>query len=104
VRVRTGTLNVGSMTGRGREVVDLMVRRKIQVLCVQETRWKGNSARELGDGYKLFYSGSDDKGRNLVGIVLDKDLKNNVLCVNRRNDRIISLKIQLEEIELNMRR
>jgi len=96
------TLNVGPMTGRRREVVDLMVRRKIQVICVQETRWKGNSARELGDGYTFFYSGSDDRGRNGVRIGLDKDLKNNFLCVNRKNDRIISLKIQLEEIELNI--
>ena len=41
VQVRVGTLNVGSMTGRGRELADLMERRKVGVLCVQETRWKG---------------------------------------------------------------
>jgi Exonuclease III len=41
VSLRVGTLNVGSLTGRGREVADLMSRRKIQILCVQETRWKG---------------------------------------------------------------
>ena len=40
-----GTLNVGSMTGRGRELVDLMERRKVGVLFVQETRRKGNQAR-----------------------------------------------------------
>ena len=40
VRVRVGTLNVGTMTGRGREVADLMERRKVGVLCVQETRWR----------------------------------------------------------------
>ena len=34
VRVRVGTLNVGSMTGRGRELADLMERRKVGVLCV----------------------------------------------------------------------
>ena len=42
------TLNVGTMTGRGREVVDVMERQRIDVLCVQETRWKGQKARELG--------------------------------------------------------
>ena len=42
VRVRVGTLNEGSMTGRGRELADMMERRKVGVLCVQETRWKGN--------------------------------------------------------------
>ena len=45
VRVRVGTLNVGTMTGRGSELADLMERRKVGVLCVQENRWKGNTAK-----------------------------------------------------------
>ena len=43
VRVRVGTLNVGSMTGRGREWAE-------KGMSVQESRWKGNKASELG-GY-----------------------------------------------------
>lgn len=35
------SLNVGMMTGRGREVVDVMERNMAEVLSVQETRWKG---------------------------------------------------------------
>ena len=38
VRVRVGKLNVGTMAGRGRGLADLMERRKVGVLCVQETR------------------------------------------------------------------
>ena len=38
ILVRVGTLNVGTMTGRGRELADLMERGKMGVLCVQETR------------------------------------------------------------------
>ena len=68
VRVRVGRLNVGSMTGRGRELGDLMERRKMGVLCVQETRWKGNKARRLGGDCKLFYSDEYERGRNGVGI------------------------------------
>ena len=45
VQIRVGSLNISSMTGRRREVADLIVRRKIGVLCVQETRWKGNKLR-----------------------------------------------------------
>ena len=41
------TLNVGTMTGRGREVLDVMERKKIDVLCKQETRWKGQKAQEM---------------------------------------------------------
>ena len=50
--IRIATLNVGSMTGRGQEVVDFMERRKIKIMCVQETKWKGSKARELGNGFK----------------------------------------------------
>ena len=71
--VRIGTLNVGSMTGRSRELADLMMRRRINILCVQETRWKGNKARELGEGCKLIYGGANDQGRNGVGIILDNE-------------------------------
>jgi len=35
-----------------------MQRRKINALCIQEMKWTGQSARELGDGYKVFYSGN----------------------------------------------
>ena len=65
---RVGSLNVGCMTGRSREVADVMKRRKINILCVQETRWRGNKARNLGEGYKLFYSGANKEGRGGLGV------------------------------------
>ena len=102
VKLRIGTLNVGTMTGKGRELVDLMERRKIGVLCVQETRWKGNKARELGEGYKLFYSGANEEGRNGVGIVLSKELKESLIGVNRKSDRIMSLKLGLGATVVNI--
>ena len=100
--VRIGTLNVGTMNGRGREVSDMMERRKIQILLVQETRWIGNKAKEIGAGYKLFYSGGNAQGRNGVGIILAKELKNNVLEVKRRNDRLMKMKIVLDGEVLNV--
>ena len=51
------TLNVGTMTGRGEEVVGIVERKKIDILCVQETRWMGQKAQETGNGYKLYYVG-----------------------------------------------
>ena len=53
VELRVGTLNVGTMSGKGGEIVDMMERRKIDILCVQETKWKGSKARSMGRGYKL---------------------------------------------------
>ena len=68
--IRIATLNVGIMTGRGQEVVDIMERRKINIMCVQETKWNGSKARELGSSFKLFYIGEDGR-RNGVGIILN---------------------------------
>ena len=98
--MRVGTLNIGSMTGRGREVADMMKRRRVDILCVQETRWKGEKARELGDGYKLYFSGANKEGRNGVGIVVSEGLKDKVLEVFRRNDRIMKMRLSLGEEQI----
>jgi len=74
-----------------------MVRRKIWVLCVQETRWKGNKAKELREGCKLIYSGTNRKGRNRIGIVLFKEVKDSLVGVNRRKDRVMSIKLCFDE-------
>ena len=70
-RMRIATLNIGTMTGKGREIVDMMERRKIDVACVQEVRWKSERAREVGDGYKIYYVG-EQSGRNGVGVIVSK--------------------------------
>ncbi|KAK3569563.1 hypothetical protein QTP86_001258 [Hemibagrus guttatus] len=48
-----------------------MERRKVDILCVQETRWKGSKACSIGAGFKLFYYGVDSK-RNGVGCELEE--------------------------------
>ncbi|KAK3549540.1 hypothetical protein QTP86_003633 [Hemibagrus guttatus] len=66
--------------GKGRELADMMERRRVDILCVQETRWKGSKARSIGAGFKLFYYGVDSK-RNGVGVVLKEEFVRNVLEV-----------------------
>ena len=53
IKLKIATLNVGAMTGKGREVADLIERRGVDILCVQETRWKGEKARCIGGEYKM---------------------------------------------------
>ena len=69
------------MTGKSREVADTMERRKIDLACVQKTKWKGAKAREIGGGFKLFYNGGNNK-RNGVGIIVKKEWQDNILKVN----------------------
>ncbi|KAK3572267.1 hypothetical protein QTP86_029691 [Hemibagrus guttatus] len=78
-----------------------MERRKVDILCVQETRWKGSKARSIGAGFKLFYYGVDSK-RNGVGVVLKEEFERNVLEVKRVSDRVMSLKLEIEGVMLNV--
>ncbi|KAK3515161.1 hypothetical protein QTP70_008184 [Hemibagrus guttatus] len=88
-------------SGKGRELADMMERRKVDILCVQETRWKGSKARSIGAGFKLFYYGVDSK-RNGVGVVLKEEFVRNVLEVKRVSDRVMSLKLEIEGVMLNV--
>ncbi|XP_061621461.1 uncharacterized protein LOC133474126 [Phyllopteryx taeniolatus] len=101
LELNVGTLNVGTMTGKSRELVDMMIRRKVDILCVQETRWKGSKARSLGAGFKLFYHGVDGK-RNGVGVILKEELAKNVLEVKRVSDRVMRLKFEIEGVMCNV--
>ncbi|KAF7641145.1 hypothetical protein LDENG_00292100, partial [Lucifuga dentata] len=101
--MRVGTLNVGTMTGKARELADMMQRRKVDILCVQETRWKGSKARSLGAGFKLFYHGVDGK-RNGVGVILKEEFVRNVHSdtVLQYNVRVMSLKLEIEGVMFNV--
>ena len=66
----------------------MMVKRKVDILCVQETRWNGSKARNIGDGCKTFYHG-DDGRRNEVGVILKEDYIERVLEVKRVSDRMM---------------
>ncbi|KAK3545555.1 hypothetical protein QTP70_008158 [Hemibagrus guttatus] len=78
-----------------------MERRKVDILCVQETRWKGSKACTIGAGFKLFYYGVDSK-RNGVGVVLKEEFVRNVLEVKKVSDRVMSLKLEIEGVMLNV--
>jgi exonuclease III len=56
-----------------------MIRWRVNILCVQETKWKGQKAKKVEDtGFKLWYTGNTST-KNGVGIVLDKSLKDGVV-------------------------
>ena len=66
------------MLGLARELVDMMQRRKVNILFVQETRWKGREARSLEARLKMFYHGVDGK-TNGVRVILNEEFVRNVL-------------------------
>ncbi|CAG5055902.1 unnamed protein product [Parnassius apollo] len=99
LKVRFATLNVGTLTGKTKELASFFKRRRVDFICLQETRWTGSKARNIGEGYKLMYVGAKH-GRNGVAIAVKEDHLENILEVNRINDRLMSIKVLVEETTL----
>ncbi|XP_071729258.1 uncharacterized protein [Rutidosis leptorrhynchoides] len=96
VRIRAGSWNVGTLTGKRYELVETLRKRKVDILCVQETRWKVRGAAKIKD-YKLWFSGSR-VARNGVGIMIGLPYNENVVDVSRRSDRIMSVRLVIQEV------
>ncbi|XP_028787952.1 uncharacterized protein LOC114743922 [Neltuma alba] len=65
--IRFCTWNIRTLNEKSIEVVGVMKDRRINILCLQETKWTGEVATEL-EGYKPIGKVS---ARNGVGIVVD---------------------------------
>ena len=67
-KFRVGTFNVNTLRGRVCEVVETLSRRKVDVCCIQETRYRGGSCRTIkgkDTRYKLYWSGND---KSIAGV------------------------------------
>ena len=98
--MRVGTINIGTLNGKSREIADLMDRRRLDILCLQETRWKGEKSKDLAGGHKLIYIG--ETGRNGVAIVLSNDIRGKLVQVNRKSERVISVKLSERKTNLTV--
>ena len=57
-------------------------RRRLEVLCIQETHWKGDRARTMMGGYQLLHAGGDGRS-NGVGIIVSEQISKTVVRVER---------------------
>jgi hypothetical protein len=90
------------LTSKLREVVDTMIRRRVNILCIQETKWKGQEAKEVEDtGFKPWYTGNTST-KNGIGIVLNKSLKDEVVDIKRQGDRVILVKLLVGDLVFNV--
>ena len=84
--------------------MDAAVRRRVNILCIQETKWKGQKAKEVDNtGFKLWYIGTTSN-KNRVGVLIDKNkiLKDGAVEVRRQGDRIILVKLVIRDMVLNV--
>ena len=94
-KFRVGTLNVNTLRGRVCEVVETLSRRKVDVCCIQETRYRGGNCRIIkgkDTRYKLYWSGND-KGTAGVGVFVAEEWIEKVFEVQRVCDRILLVKL-----------
>ena len=85
-------MNVGSLLGMSREVVDMFERRRVDIGCSQEVRYRDQGTRVYGgeEKYKFWWIGSEE-GRNGLGIMVNDDLVEEVIKVKRLNDRMMKI-------------
>jgi exonuclease III len=93
---------VGLLTGKLREVVDTIIRQRVNILCIQEMKWKGQKENEVEDtNFKLWYT-CTMLSKNGVGIVLDKSLKDGVVDIKSQGDMIILVKLLVRDLVFNV--
>ena len=100
VELRIGSANVGTMRGRSGEVVEMCGRRKLDVCCLQETRWKGSGVRTLGK-YKFFWTGCEE-GTAGVGFLVEESWVDSVMEVKRVSERLMVLRVRVARSVLNI--
>ena len=70
-------------------------------MCLQETKWKGSKARNIGGGCKLFHN-KTDRRKNGIGKVVREELVESVLEVKRVSDRLMAMKLEVNGSILNI--
>jgi exonuclease III len=89
-KVRVATWNVGSMSGRSGELVEVLARRKVDVCCIQETIWKGEGTKvrsNEGQRFKFFWQGHTESNAGISVLVAERWI-DKVIEIKRVNEQV----------------
>ena len=100
VSLRIGSVNVTTMKKKDGEVVDMAARRHLDFCCLQETGWKGEGARKLGE-YKFFWMGCSE-GIHGVGLLVADRWIEKVLELRRVSERLMVVRVIVGRTVLNL--
>ena len=73
--VRFGAWNVKLLRGREEELVEEIVKYRLEVLGVSETRMKGNGAKAIGEGMCIFSGVQEGRAKAGVVVFLSEELR-----------------------------
>ena len=85
--IRIATINIGALTGRSAELMEILKERNIDICAIQETKWSGAKAKRIG-GYNVYYNGQQHK-INGVAIAISQKFNHTIKEVQRISDRIM---------------
>ena len=100
-KIRIGTINVSTARDKEEEIVEIMEERKLDILGLCETRFRGVGDRVIHNNYRLLYSGEND-GRAGVGIVLSAEMSPCVVRVQHIDNRIIIVDLIIKSIGISI--
>ncbi len=78
-----------------------MERKKIKMLGLAETRWKGKGRKSLHHEFELIYSGGEENTHYGVGFILEPTIAQFVEEIRYINDRILSITININNKNLS---
>ena len=97
-----GTWNVRSMNQGKLEVVKQeMARVNNDILEISELRWTEMGEFNSDDHY-VYYCGQESLRRNGVAIIVNKRVRNVVIGCNLKNDRMISVHLQVKPFNITV--
>ena len=94
--ISIGTWNVRTLRPPGNlvELTHEMRRYRLNVLGLCEERWKNFGETTTQDGYKLYFSGKEDRHETGVGFLVQKDTVNTVMGCQPVSSGIITIRLR----------
>jgi hypothetical protein len=93
--IHIGTWNVISMLkpGKMHEIADQMLKTQLQIIALQEIRWKG-SGQLKKDKYSLYYNCChQNTGQMGTGFMVKREIVKNIISFQPYNEKICKLRL-----------
>lgn len=94
--VRFGAWNVRSLRGREEELIEEMVKYKLEVLGASETKVKGNGAKAVGDGMCVYSGVQEGRAKAGVAVFLSKEMSRCMREWKCVSERIVRVRLRIE--------
>ena len=101
--LRIGIINVGTCLNKEEEIVEMMKRRKLDIIGLSETREKKCRRTFIHDNY-LFIGSGETSGRHGVAIILREQLTSYVSRYSQVNNRIMKISIKTRQGKIALMR